>query len=157
MGVLTDYFRAPSVAAVQEEMTRRDGGPLFCAGTGPAFDGVELKHVDPSVVLGQLVAFATGTAWDPDLVKDRLIWPEGGEHDTEYQGPWVVVIDDRTRDTLAGVPAQRMTDLVRRWAGIEEWDGLADADNLPETVEQLTALAARARDSGESLYCWMSV
>jgi hypothetical protein len=40
MGVLTDYFRAPSVAAVLEQMAERDGGPLVSEGSeSSAFDG----------------------------------------------------------------------------------------------------------------------
>jgi hypothetical protein len=158
MGVLTDYFRAPSVAAVQEQMAQRDGGPLVSEDSqSSAFDGVELKGVDPAVTLGRLAAFAMDTAYSSDLFEDRLIWPEGGEQDTEHLGPWVVALDDRTRDTLAGVPAQRVPDLAERWAAIEEFRGVITVDGLRSAVEQLTALAGRARDSGESLYCWISL
>jgi hypothetical protein len=78
MGVLTDYFRAPSVAAVLEQMAERDGGPLVSEGSeSSAFDGVELKSIDPPVALGRLVAFAMDRDYSSDLVNDRLIWPEG--------------------------------------------------------------------------------
>jgi hypothetical protein len=158
MGVLTDYFRAPGVAAVQEQMAARDGGPLVSQDSqSSAFDGVELKGIDPAVTLGRLVAFVMDTTYSSELVNDRLIWPEGGEQDTEHMGPWVVILDDQTRDTLAGVAAQRVPDLAERWTEIEEFGGMFTVDGLRSSVEQLTALARRARDSGESLYCWISL
>jgi hypothetical protein len=157
VGILTDYFRAPSAAAVLEQMVQRDGGPLVCGdGESSAFDGVELKSVDPAVAFGQLVAFATDEVDDSDRVDIRLIWPEG-EHDPEHMGPWVVALDDQARDALAGVPVQRVSDLAERWASIEEFGGLFPAEGLRSAIEQLIALARRARDNDESLYCWMSL
>ncbi|WP_173036324.1 hypothetical protein [Phytohabitans flavus] len=141
---------------MREQMEKRDGGPLVSADReSAAFDGVELKSVDPEVALGKLVAFAMDTEYSSGLVDNRLIWPEGGEQDTGHMGPWVVTLDDKTRDTLAGVPARRVPDLARRWADIEEFGGLLTPDDLRSALEQLTALATRARDNGESLYCWM--
>jgi len=158
MGVLTDYFRAPSVAAVLEQLAQRDGGPLVSEDSGSsAFDGVELKSVDPPVALGQLVAFAMDKAYSSDLVDDRLIWPEGGEQDPDHMGPWVAALDDHTRDALAGVPAQRVPDLAERWAAIEEFGGVIPVEDLRSAVARLTALARRARDNDESLYCWISL
>jgi hypothetical protein len=157
MGVMTDYFRAPSAAAVLEQMAQRDGGPLVIENSdSSAFDGVELKFIDPPVALGRLVAFAMGVAYHSDHVEHRLIWPDG-EQDPEHMGPWVIALDDLTRDTLAGVPAQRVPELADQWATIEEFDGLNLTEGFRPAVEQLTALAGRARDSGESLYCWMSL
>jgi hypothetical protein len=153
MGVLYDYFRAPGVAEVHRHMGDNDGFSPVPA----TFDGIDLKNIDPSVTLGQLVGFATGREWSTDLVDERLIWPEGGEHDTAYQGPWVTVLDDRTRDVLAGIPADRMPELAERWATIEELDGLCDPELLHDVLADLAALAAQARGHGESLYCWMSL
>lgn len=158
MGVITDYFRAPGAAAVLEQMAQRDGGPLVTENSdSSAFDGVELKGVDPPVALGRLVAFAMDVVYRSDLVEDRLIWPEGGEQDTEHMGPWVVALDDRTRDTLADIPAQQVPDLAERWGAIEEFGGVMAVEGLRSAVDQLTALAGRARDSGQSLYCWISL
>ena len=67
MGVLTDYFRAPGVAAVQEQMAQRDGGPLISEDSeSSAFDGVELKGVDPAVTLGQSTAASRPSGATPD-------------------------------------------------------------------------------------------
>lgn len=59
MGFMSDYFRAPDVAAVLNQMAQRDGGPLVSEnGDSSAFDGVELKGVDPPVALGRLALSA---------------------------------------------------------------------------------------------------
>jgi hypothetical protein len=155
MGVLTDYFRAPQVSLVQQRMVDTGGGPLVTAQSETSvFDGVELKSIDHAVVLAQLVGFATGRDWNID---GRLIWPAGTEHDVEHEGPWVVVLDDGTRDVLADIPSGRVPELADRWAGIEEFGGLADPGDLREAISGLSALAARARDAGESLFCWISL
>jgi hypothetical protein len=61
----------------------------------------------------------------------------------------VVVLDDQTRDTPAGLAA--------RWAGIEEFHGDADPARLRTVVEALIELAGRARAAGEPLFCHMSL
>ena len=121
------------------------------------FDGIELKTIDPCVILGKLVAFATDQEWRPDLVGERLIWPEGGEQDLAHEGPWVTVLDDRARDGLAGIPADQVPGLADRWATVEEFGGYADNEFLREVIADFAALATRAREHGESLHCWMSL
>jgi hypothetical protein len=151
MGVLTDYFRAPGVAEVRRHMDENDA----CSPVPATFDGVELKGMDPAVMLGKLVGFATGREWSTDLVDDRLIWPEGGEQDLAHEGPWVTVLGDRARDVLAGIPAALAPELAERWAGIEEFDGTGDPEFLRTVVTDLIALSARAREQRESLFCWI--
>jgi hypothetical protein len=131
--VLHDYFRASSVAAVQARMNVDDDSPLT------AFDGEDLKNLDPTSVLGQFVRRA-GHQGDTDIGTD-LIWPADP---TEWEGPWVVVLDDETRDTLAGITT-------------DELPALAQPDIVLEPAQRLVALAARARDAGEPLFCWISL
>lgn len=153
MGVLFDYFRAPGVAEVRRHMDENDAfSPVPVT-----FDGIELKTIDPSVILGQLVGFVTDREWSTDLVDERLIWPEGGEQDMSHEGPWVTVLDDRTRNVLADIPADRVPELAERWATVEEFGGHADPEFLREVVADFTALAQRARERSESLYCWSSL
>ncbi len=121
------------------------------------FDGIDLKTIDPTVILGKLVASVTGQQWSTDLVDDRLIWPEGGEQDMTHEGPWVTVLGDHARDVLAGIPADRVPELAEQWAAAEEFRGHADEQFLREVLAGVTGLAVRARDHGESLYCWMSL
>jgi len=153
MGVLFDYFRAPGSAEVRKRLAEEEGSSPVPA----TFDGIELKSIDPGVILGQLIAFATGREWSADLVDDRLVWPEGGEQDLAHEGPWVTVLDDRTRDVLADIPAGRVPELAERWATVEEFHGHADEEFLREVITDFAGLATRARERGESLYCWMCV
>ncbi|OJF15920.1 hypothetical protein EDD30_1270 [Couchioplanes caeruleus] len=153
MGVLFDYFRAPGVDEVRSHMNENDAfSPV-----PETFDGIELKTIDPGVILGRLLGFATGRDWSTDLVGDRLIWPEGGEQDTAHEGPWVTILGDRARDVLADMPAERLPELAERWATVEEFDGYGDPEFLREVLADFAALAGRARQHGESLYCWMSL
>jgi len=153
VGVLYDYFRTADEAEVVRHMDERDGFSPVPA----VFDGIELKTIDPCVILGKLVAFATGQQWSSDLVDDRLIWPAGVQQDMTYEGPWVTALDDRARDLLAGIPADRVPELAGKWATVEEFGGFADHEFLREVVADFTALAVRARERGESIYCWMSL
>ncbi|MEV4349602.1 hypothetical protein AB0J83_34505 [Actinoplanes sp. NPDC049596] len=156
MGLLTDYFRAPSVTTVQEQLNQRDGGPVLVADpSATLYDGVEAKWIDPSVVLGQLIAFIRAEPWHPGMVTERLIWPE--TDDPAHQGPWTTILDNHTRDTLAAVTPDRVPALAAQWATIEELKPGATPHYLADLITELTALATRAQQAGESLFCWMSL
>ncbi|MFE4397250.1 MULTISPECIES: hypothetical protein [Streptomycetaceae] len=172
MGVLTDYFRAGDAATVVRALELGDGVLPPFDGDGSsggafdgAFDGVEAKGVDPTVLLGQLVAAALGEPWRVDLVTETAVWPTTpapgpsgpeDEDDPWATGPWVTRLGPAARDALAGVPDERVPEVVARWAEAEEWGGADPSDLLP-LVEELIALARRARAAGEQLYCWMSL
>jgi hypothetical protein len=153
MGVLNDYFRARDdrdAARVRGHL----GGPTAKGGDGaPPFDAVDAKGVDHTVVLGQLVALVRGVEWTPELSGGRLVAEASGHVD---EGPWVVALDDATRDLLAGLSPESLPTLAARWAEIEELGGV-DPDELSPTLEALCALARRARDHGEHLYEWCSL
>ncbi len=78
MGVLCDYFRAPGVDEVRAFLDNNDG-----ASPVEAFDGIDLKWIDPGVILGRLVGLATDQEWSTGLVNDHLIWPAGAEQDMD--------------------------------------------------------------------------
>lgn len=156
MGVLCDYFRAADDKAAIALLERLDGEPLVSARrTDPAVDAVDAKGIDPSVTLGQLVAFALDVEWDPAIADGPLVW-NGGEDLSE--GPWVTLLTETARDALAGITEDRMPSLAARWVRIEELvdDGLPDDALLPVLAE-LAGLARRARDAGDQLYCWCSL
>ncbi|MFD8784666.1 hypothetical protein [Kitasatospora sp. NPDC059599] len=174
MGVLTDYFRAPDAAAVVRALQLTGGGrPDFDDGTGSGsgagsgsgsgFDGVAAKRVDPAIVLGRLVAAVRREEWQPDTVAESPVWPTTpqpgpggpvGEDDPWASGPWVTELGDAVRDTLAGVPDERVPEVVGQWALAQEWNGADPSDLLP-LAEELIGLARRARAAGERLYCWI--
>jgi hypothetical protein len=150
---LTDYFRAagPDVAA---RVLDRVGGPLVgdVPPGEPTLDGLSAKNVDPDVVLGQLVAFVRDEPWDPETVDIELLRPE---ETSETEGPWLVALDDATRDTLAGVAGDRIPELAARWAAIEEFRGRVAPEHLRELLGEFVGLARRAVADGDQLYCWM--
>jgi hypothetical protein len=143
---LFDYFRAPAADAVRQHMEADATSPLA------TFDGADFRNIDPTVVLGQLIAFATGRPWSPSLTGDTLIWPADP---CDHEGPWVTVLADETRDALATIPAAQLPNLAERWSAIDELT--ADPDSLRPVIERFTALAAEARTHDESLFCWMSL
>jgi hypothetical protein len=151
MGVLYDYFRAEDDAAAVRLMDGLVGGPASVSGDGAAVDAIDLKGIDPTVILGQLVSFMRGVDWTVDLVGSTLLW-SGDEQD----GPWLMSLDRGTRDTLASVDDARVPELSARWGGIEElaWSGPLPDDQLAPVIEEIVALARRARDAHEDLYCW---
>ncbi|MFD0279372.1 hypothetical protein ACFVHB_36515 [Kitasatospora sp. NPDC127111] len=162
MGVLTDYFRAPDAAAVVRALERADGGSPLTA-RPPAFDGVEAKRIDPSVVLAQLIAAVRDVPWQVDLVRETYVWPTSpapgpdgleDEDDPWVTGPWVSQLPPEVRDTLAAVHDSRLPAIAERWAQAEELHG-ALADDLRPVAHDLVLLAGRARDAGEQLYCWV--
>lgn len=130
-------------------MRRRRSGEL---------DGVQAKSVDPDVVLGRLVAAASGGSF-VDL-DSRAVWPTTPaptdvpeEGDPWAEGPWVSEVGASARDALAGVSDVAAVTAV--WVEAEEVYG--DAADWEPFVAELVALARRARDAGESLFCWVSL
>ncbi|MER5354280.1 hypothetical protein ABT093_28605 [Kitasatospora sp. NPDC002551] len=163
MGVLTDYFRAPDDGAVLAAVDDAEGGPLV-GGARPVFDGVRAKGVDPEVVLGQLIAVARDVQWEADLAGETPVWPttpppgrEGptDEDDPWSTGPWIMRLSRPARDTLADLPAAGLPAVSARWAAASEELDTTDGEDLRPLVEALTALARRAREAGEDLYCWI--
>ncbi|MEV1112819.1 hypothetical protein AB0I95_29855 [Micromonospora sp. NPDC049751] len=157
VGVLYDYFRASDDEAVAKLMAVTDGGPVVCAGDSPVEDAVDGKGIDPPVVLGQVVSFALDVPWEPNLVGERLIWPDGAAEDREYEGPWVVVLSDRTRDVLAEIPDDQLPGLAERWSHIEELSQYSDTgpEAMLSRLREFVGLARRARTNGEHIYCWI--
>jgi hypothetical protein len=150
MGVLCDYFRAADDAAAISLMEQTDGGPVAVAGDGP-LDAIDLKGIEPHVILGRLVALVAGVPWHSRLVSTELLWSGGDE------GPWMMSIEDTARDTLAAVvPGAQTSELSAEWGRIEELaqPGPLPADQLVPVIEEIAGLARRARDTGEHLYCW---
>jgi hypothetical protein len=156
MGVLFDYFRAPDAASVAKLMQVTDGGSPIHHGQEPAADSVDAKGIEPNVTLGQLVQRILGVDDGADVIGGELVWPAGAESAEDYQGPWVVVLDDQARDALASVEVARVPELATWWSGIEEIYGGDDAiESLMGMLTELSGLARRAQAAGDRLYCWI--
>src|SRR5688572_26089494 len=84
------------------------------AGDSPA-DGVEAKGVDPSVVLGQLVAMVRGVEFDVGVVRTDLVWPTGWRKLLAWDA-WVEMIDADATNALAAIDPQQAPSLGSRWS-----------------------------------------
>ncbi|MEU4643592.1 hypothetical protein [Micromonospora sp. NPDC023814] len=151
MGVLYDYFRAKDDAAAVRLMEDLGGGPVVVSSDGATVDAIDLKGIEPAVTLGKLVSFVRGVSWRVNLVDLKLLW--SGD---EREGPWLMSLDRATRDTLASINDTRLLELSARWGRIEElaWAGPLPDDQMLPVIEEIAALAQRARDAGEAVYCW---
>jgi hypothetical protein len=152
VGVLTDYFRAADRDAARALIAEREFVPLAdTPGLAPV-DGVEAKGIDPFVVLPALVAAVPGAPAESDG-DAPLVWPDADDQEALAEGPWVVELSEEARDVLASLAPQDAGPVADRWATADELDGSTGEDLLPFVVD-LAALARRAADAGDRLYCW---
>jgi hypothetical protein len=147
VGVLYDYFRAPD-ASTAAAVLERLGGPTTPDPDAPLLDAVAAKGFEPTVMLGTLQSLLTGVPYD-ELPEGELLVMEGED------GPWVWQLSEELRDALADAPAGRLPAVAEQWVRTEEfWDQATAAEVLP-FLGAVTALARRARQAGERLYCWI--
>ncbi|MFE0627023.1 hypothetical protein ACFW3D_08655 [Streptomyces sp. NPDC058864] len=119
-------------------------------------DRVELKGLDPDVVLGQLVAYARGVGFQvgddgPDVVWPDVDWPDAAEWHEE-SGLLIEEIPVSWRDTLAAVDDEELPGIAACWEGIEEVR-FKDRREAQECARVFVGLARRARAAGTTLYC----
>jgi hypothetical protein len=141
MGVLSDYYRAADDTSALRALS---GGPHAVG-----FATVALKHIDPVVILGVLVALARDVDWDPDLTATTLISPDNSD------GPWISTIGDDARDTLASIEPSRQEQLATNWAAAEEFGGLVSVEDCAAMIAELASLAGEAVAAKQRLYCWI--
>ncbi|MFI9558917.1 hypothetical protein [Nonomuraea endophytica] len=154
MGVLFDYFRAPSreAATVRPDIGRADLTP---ARGQPTFDAVGVKGIGPGIELAQLIGLIQEVPWTLDLVDLIPVYPspEGAptiadERSPYLDGPGIDELPVSVRDVLAGVDDARLPDLAGRWLE-------SDSEYALTLIQDLVSLARRAKESDELLYCWM--
>jgi hypothetical protein len=144
VGVLFDYFRASDASAAAAVLERL-GGPRDP--DWPVLDAVAGKGLEPEVMMRTLQSLLTGVPYE-QLPSGDLLAMEGED------GPWIEQLSQELRDALADAPAGRLPAVAERWVGTEEfWDGATAAEVLP-FLGEVTALACRARQAGQRLYCW---
>ncbi|MBQ0830855.1 hypothetical protein [Streptomyces tagetis] len=130
---------------------------------GAGVDWVDAKNLEPSVVLGQLVAYAEGVPFGDLPDGPVVVWPEEPHPrgEVEPDSPWdtgliLQHVPDRWRDVLADLPEDSIPGVAGRWYGIEEVDFGGPLD-VERTVSLFAGLARRAREAGAHLYCRCSV
>jgi hypothetical protein len=157
VGVYFDYFRA----ADDDEAQRTHelpGGPL-AGDAAPRFDGVSTKGVFPDPHLEQLVAHVSRVPYERGPRTSWGLWPPPDtppptdETSLWLTDPTVERLAVRIRDVLAEVDSGDVPGLAEMWAG----DISHSVEEAAQVVTALGALARRARDSGQELYCWSSL
>lgn len=150
MGVLYDYFRASDDGSAVKLVEDLGGGPVVTDADSSTVDAVDLKGIDPRVTLARLVCLVRGIEWNAEAVEERLVWSK------DEEGPWVSFIGDDARDALASIAEERMPSLSAAWGRTDElaWHGPLPDDVMLPVIEDIAALARRAQDAGDHLYCW---
>jgi hypothetical protein len=147
VGVLFDYFRAPD-ASTAAAVLERVGGPTTPDPDAPVLDAVAGKGFEPEVMMVTLQSLLTGVP-DEELPEGELLAMEGED------GPWIVQLSEELRDALADAQPSRLPAVAEQWVRTEEfWDQATATEVLP-FLDEVTALARRARQADERLYCWM--
>jgi hypothetical protein len=147
VGVLFDYFRAPD-ASTAAAVLERLGGPRDPE--APPLDAVAGKGFEPAVMLRKLQSLLPGVPYDqlPEA-EVELLAMEGED------GPWIVQLSLELRDALADAQPSRLPAVAEQWVRTEEfWEQPPAAEVLP-FLGEVTALARRARQADERLYCWI--
>ncbi|PZG21215.1 hypothetical protein [Nonomuraea aridisoli] len=152
MGVLYDYFGAATdeeAAAVVDWV----GGPAYPPLGAEQKDSVDLKGIDPAVMLGKLEALLVGRSYD-EIAESHGVsavrFVESGEKG-------VVSVADRLTAVLAEATDEQLVAVAGAWSETEEFHGLTDPAVLHRPLHDLRDLAARIRQRGHRLYCWMSI
>jgi hypothetical protein len=147
LGVLFDYFRAPD-ASTAAAVLERVGGPTTPDPDAPVLDAVAGKGFEPEVMMVTLQSLLTGVPY-AELPDGELLAMEGED------GPWIVQLSEELRDALADAQPSRLPAVAEQWVRTEEfWDQATATEVLP-FLDEVTALARRARQADERLYCWM--
>ncbi len=148
MGVLFDYFRAPD-ASTAAAMLERVGGPMG-GPDAPVLDAVNGKGFEPAVMMRKLQSLLTGVPYDELPEAEVELLAMAGE-----DGPWIVQLSEELRDALADAQRSRLPAVAEQWVRTEEfWEQPPAAEVLP-FLGEVAALAGRARQAGERLYCWI--
>ena len=160
MGVYFDYFRAADDETARETHARF-GGPLHAENGGNIpFDGVATKGIFYSPDLEQLVTLARGLPFD-SRPRRPFSWPPPDTPPPVDEASLVVhrpergPLDTRMRDGLADIDPARASELAERW--IVELGAGFTASQVTNVVIDLSALARRAREADQEIYCWATL
>lgn len=148
MGVLHDYYRAldrSTAAATLETPPVR----VLKRPEEPVFDAVDGKGIDPIVMLTTLQSLLAGVPYEELPQADFGDVAVGGDN-----GPWITELPVQLRDAPADSDDGRLRDTAQQWVCTEEFGLPTSADDVLPFLREFIALARRARDSGELLYCW---
>lgn len=154
MGVLTDYFSAPSDEAAASALDRLGGPAQPASGSSPLppFDTFKSKGLDPYVLMGKLEeALTRQDYWAITAAPQygRLVAAAEGD-----EGPWVYQVSSSLQAALARAGSGELARAAVKWSQAEECRG-ASPGSLTWVLEGLSGLARRATAKDEHLYCWV--
>ncbi len=148
MGVIYDYFAAPSDADAAALIDRLD----------PDADDSDIivlpSSIDPVLHLGKLESLLIHGNTDVDLTHERF-----GKTLAELDGGAVVVsaVPDELQQAVAAASEDRIDEIAEVWSEIEEFGGGADPTDLAQFLDELADLARMANRTGQLLYCRVCV
>ncbi len=150
MGILTDLFVA-SDGEIDDALVEE----------GPAqrFPTIEGKSVD-TVKITSLNGIATNRNYD--LARgglEQLLSEVTEVRDAGEEGPWVFRLPGALVSALATADEERLAEINNAWAATDEWklDGVVTPDDIRWLVDDLAALARKARAAGKNVYLWLSL
>lgn len=159
MGFLCDYFRAPD-RETATAVVLSGPGLLEAARSRPDIEAVDLKGVDPVVALGKLVTLLAGPSYEEMAMAGAIPIDHipGPELLTREDGElFIVELDVLVRDTLADATEAVLDDVAFVWANSEEFllgrETWFEADEARPAMDDLVAIARRARAADQMLYC----
>jgi hypothetical protein len=147
MHILLTFNCTSSVDSAALEREGGPGAPSDDTPPLPPFDTLVGNDIDNIVKLGQLEALLLGR--DYALASPRyskFVEEQGG-------GRCVDAVFDTLHAALADADDSRLAAVAIPWSQIEEFYGQADPDELADWLREFAALARRARDRSERLYC----
>jgi len=145
MGVLCDYFSAKDDTLA---------GAVIDRVGGPGSDAVSAKGIDPAVMMGTLESLTTGAPYE-QVAND----PRSGHAVAERDGGerLVVALTDSLHAALVAADAKQLHAVAKPWCDTEEFWGQGEPAAVATFLVDLAALARRAKERGERLYCWVCV
>jgi hypothetical protein len=147
MGNLYEYFAADTDDQAAAA-TQTPAGPVGAGG----WDAIHGPGIEPSINLADLEEVLTGVSYE-DIVGN----PRASKTISGDEHCFVVTVTDRLHGTLAALPPDRIPIVAGEWSHAEEFDGAASPGDLAGFLSEFRALAERAAQRSQRLYCWVSL
>lgn len=146
MGILSDYFSAPSdeaaARAIEIDVLRER-----------PYDVLQMKNMIPQYHLEPVEVFLTGRSAQAVRENPRYAMVLA---DAEDQQVVVVTLSDEFAAGLAEASSERLAEAAESWSHFEAFQG-TNTSGLAGFLGDLASLARRARARNERLYCYLCV
>lgn len=140
MGVLSDFFIAD-----ESPTPEYDSGSQF-----PAEDRCQFKSITPLEAAGILAVLRGGGDRIEMLDEFPSLTPQDADE-------WIQRVPPDMTSALAALNDAQMPDVAQQCADLTAEELGWSSDDFQDVLQQLRALARRARDTGKSMYLWNSV